>query len=262
VLDVDDRYVAHPLGQLFTRTWFRAGQDGADAIVLMHDSLGCVELWRDFPGELCRVTGRTVIAYDRLGFGRSDARKDLPSRDFVLEEATVYVPVLLEALDLQSFIALGHSVGGGMAIECAAHFGARCTGLITMSAQTFVEDRTLRGIRAAQEQFKDPAQVERLARYHAGKARWVLDAWIGRWLNADFADWSLVGTLGKVACPVLAIHGELDEYGSRCHPELIARNCAGPVRVELMPETGHVPYREEPGAVLQMISGFFQPPVA
>ena len=254
-------FVQHAQGRLFTRTWTPA--DDAEAasprpvhpIVLFHDSLGCVELWRDFPEQLCRATGRRVIAYDRLGFGRSDPRTERPSLDFVAEESALYFPALREQLELEGFVALGHSVGGGMAIHCAADSGGGCEALVTIAAQVFAEDRTLNGIRAAREQFQDPRQLERLVKYHGDKARWVLEAWTENWLHHGFAAWSLEPVLPRVACPVLAIHGELDEYGSTRHPALIGSLCGGPAQVEVLPGVGHVPHREVAGRVLELIEG-------
>lgn len=252
-----DHWIRHPQGKLFARSWTpQRAQEPASPIVLLHDSLGCVELWRDFPALLAAATGRRVVAYDRLGFGRSDPRADRPSVDFVAQEAADYFPAVREQLGLDRFVALGHSVGGGMAIHCAAAFGAACESLVTVAAQVFAEDRTLEGIRAAREQFKDPAQVQRLARYHGERTAWVLDAWIGNWLHPDFADWNVLDVLPRVKCPVLALHGELDEYGSTRHPRLIGERCGGPSRVEVLPETGHVPHRERGELVLGLVAGF------
>ena len=230
--------------------------------MLFHDSLGCVDLWRDFPAELCLATGRRVIAYDRLGFGRSDPRTDPPSLDFVAEEAALYFPVIREQLGLERFIAFGHSVGGGMALHCAARFAEHCEALVTEAAQVFAEDRTLEGIREAKGQFKDPAQLERLAKYHGQKAKWVLDAWTETWLHPGFASWSLDGVLPQVRCPVLAIHGELDEYGSTRHPRLIGERCGGLAQVEVLADTRHVPHRERAEAVLRLVSEFVAARVA
>src|SRR5690349_3847018 len=144
-IDSRDRWVEHPQGQIFTRSWAPAG--GADPvagpspILLLHDSLGCVELWRDFPAALSRATGREVIAYDRLGFGRSAPRIGRPTLGFVAEEASAYMPVILKQLGVGGFIALGHSVGGGMAVHCAAALASRCEALVTVAAQVFPEDR-------------------------------------------------------------------------------------------------------------------------
>ncbi|MBE1161731.1 alpha/beta fold hydrolase [Dyella acidiphila] len=247
-----DLLITTPQGRLFATRWDPPGDDASRraAIVLLHDSLGCVALWRDFPAELALATGRCVIAYDRLGFGRSDPHAGKLDRHFVDAEAHGGFRHLREALQLERFVAFGHSVGGGMAVACAAAHGAHCTALITESAQAFVEDRTIRGILAAQQAFQSPGQLERLAKYHGDKAAWVLSAWIDTWLAPDFADWQLDEDLRRVSCPALAIHGELDEYGSVRHPERIAALVAGPSHSLILPACGHVPHREQPPAVI------------
>ncbi|WCM88695.1 alpha/beta fold hydrolase [Acidovorax sp. NCPPB 3576] len=277
VAEPADHVIATAQGRLFARRWSALSPspspspDGAalPPIVLFHDSLGCVDLWRDFPAVLCHATGREVIAYDRLGFGRSDARTGLLPRDFVAEEARTSLPALRAHFGVQRFVALGHSVGGGMAAHCAAarggladshgglgdDAGSDCTALITISAQACVEERTLQGIREARDQFRSRGAMDRLARYHGpGKARWVLNAWVDTWLHPDFADWSLAEAMARVTCPVLALHGDRDEYGSIEQPERIARWAAGPARVEILPGVGHVPHREQPAAVAALIA--------
>jgi pimeloyl-ACP methyl ester carboxylesterase len=251
----EDVRIRLPQGRLFARLW-APPQAAGSPIILFHDSLGCVELWRGFPSALAMRTGRQVIAYDRLGFGRSDPRDDTLGMDFIADEANTFFPALRAELGIDRFVACGHSVGGGMAVHCAAQFGAACAALITESAQAFVEDRTLQGICAAQELFKDPAQVEKLGKYHGDKARWVLDAWIDTWLAPAFAGWSLESVLPRVTCPLLAIHGSDDEYGSPRHPALIGRLTGGPTRVEVMPDTRHVPHREREQAVLDLIAAY------
>lgn len=254
-----DHWVAHPEGRIFARSWTPAGTESASepAIVLLHDSLGCVELWRDFPAELSAATGRRVIAYDRLGFGKADAREGRPAAlDFIGEEARRYFPTVREQLGLGRFIVFGHSVGGCMAIHCAAGFGADCVALITESAQTFPEDLTLTNIAAAKAQFADAAQLQRLQKYHGDKARWVLEAWTDNWLDPEFTAWTLAPVLPRVSCPVLAIHGQEDEYGTTRHPKMIGELSSGPARVEILPDTNHVPHRERPAVVLELVAGF------
>jgi pimeloyl-ACP methyl ester carboxylesterase len=248
----EDVRIRLPQGHLFARIW-RPPQAAGSPIILLHDSLGSVELWRGFPAALATRTGRPVMAYDRLGFGRSDARDDKLGTDFIADEAETFFPALRAQLGIDRFVACGHSVGGGMAVHCAAQFGASCAALITESAQAFVEDRTLQGIRAAQALFADPAQVEKLGKYHGDKSRWVLDAWIDTWLAPAFANWSLEPILPRVTCPLLAIHGSDDEYGSPRHPELIGRLAGGPSRVAVMADTHHVPHREREAAVLDLV---------
>lgn len=255
-----DAWVEHPLGKLFVRTWTPSAeaQPHGAPIVLFHDSLGCVELWRDFPAKLSAASGREVIAYDRLGFGRSDPRPDMPSVDFVAEEARDWFPALRERFDLRRFIAFGHSVGGGMAVNCAAEFPEACEALITESAQAYAEDLTLKSIALAKEQFRDDTQMDRLRKYHGDKAQWVLHAWTDSWLDPAFHSWSLADVLPKVNCPLLAIHGQYDEYGSAIHPEMLSRLCGGPSRMEILADTHHVPHREREEEVLALVSRFLE----
>lgn len=249
----------HAHGRIFARVWAAPDttlSQGPAPIVLFHDSLGCVELWRDFPVRLAAATGRAVIGYDRLGFGRSDARFRRPSRDFIIEEAESYFPAVRAQLGFTRFIALGHSVGGSMAMHCAARYPRECEALITLAAQACVEKRTLEGIQAARELFTDPVQFSRLERYHGNKATWVLDAWTGIWLADEFACWTLGYMLSPVPCPALVIHGSLDEYGSHRQPELIAQLCSGYVDLRIIADTYHVPHREQSAKVLGHIGDF------
>ena len=202
---VHDDWVEVPEGRLFVRRWTpAASSEAADQapIVLLHDSLGCVALWRDFPALLAQATGRTVVAYDRLGFGQSDPHPGTLPPSFVSDEAlggfAAVKAHLQRQLGVDGFVLLGHSVGGGMAVACAAAHPDACRGLITESAQAFVEDRTLTGIRDAQIAFRQPGQIERLQKYHGDKAAWVLGAWIDTWLAEAFHGWTLDAQIRQV----------------------------------------------------------------
>jgi pimeloyl-ACP methyl ester carboxylesterase len=261
VIEVSEghRWVPTALGRLWTRSWTPAGAaPGLAPILLFHDSLGCVELWRGFPAALAAATGRSVVAYDRLGFGRSDPHPGRLELDFVADEALTAVPRLGEVLGFDRFVACGHSVGGGMATETAARLPERCEALVTIGAQAFVETLTLDSIRAARPFFAEPANLARLAKYHGEKAAWVVEAWIGTWLRPEFARWSLDSALAAVRCPILAIHGERDEYGSPAQP----RRIAGRKGIEkVLPGIGHVPHREDEALVVDLIRRFLQEPI-
>lgn len=251
---IRDRHLRIGGATVFARIWTPSCAQERAPVLLFHDSLGSVELWRDFPARLAQASGRAVIAYDRPGFGLSSAREDRLSMDFVAEEARSVVPVLCRELGLARLVACGHSVGGGMAVETAAQHPDRCEALVTIAAQAFVEDRTIAGIEAARRAFADPAALGRLARYHGEKARWVMDAWIGTWLSPGFAGWTLDAATARIRCPILAIHGERDEYGSPAHPARIAATPHG--RTLILPDTGHVPHRDNPEALLDAIVHF------
>ncbi|WP_448208042.1 alpha/beta fold hydrolase [Azospirillum sp. sgz302134] len=256
-IDETERRIEVEGGSLFAKIWTPETTDAGPRapILLFHDSLGCVDLWRSFPRTLAAATGRRVVAYDRLGFGRSDPHPGPLDFDFVAMEGQRTVPRLCEQLGIADFVACGHSVGGGMATETAARFPTRCRALVTIAAQAFVEDRTLAGIREAQRGFEDPAALAKLAKYHGDKAKWVVDAWIDTWLSPRFADWTLDTALAAVRCPVLAVHGEWDEYGSGEHP---ARIAAGRGTAHILPKTGHVPHREQETLLTEVISRFLR----
>lgn len=253
-----DFWIGTEKGTLFARRWEldRLSTDRCGTILLFHDSLGCVKLWRDFPATLATATGRPVVAYDRLGFGRSDPDEGPLPFSFIRDEAMNVVPRLMEDLKLSRIIPFGHSVGGAMAVATAAQHPERCSAVITESAQSFVEDRTLKGVRTGQAKFQRPDRFERLVRYHGSKARWVLESWVETWLAPEFAAWNLDDDLRGVTCATLAIHGDRDEYGSIEHPERIARLTSGRSRVVILEGCGHVPHREKPTRVLSEVMQF------
>lgn len=255
-VNVDDTIVDVRGGGVFVRTWTPDRGSAGPPVVLLHDSLGSVDLWRDFPEALAHALARPVIAYDRLGFGRSSARQGMPSVDFISEEAEVHFPAIAGALDITEFSLFGHSVGGAMALVIAALRPSACRWAVSESAQAFVEQRTLAGILAAKETFVRPGQIEKLARWHGDKARWVLDAWTRVWLSPEFASWSLDPYLDKVECPVLVVHGELDEYGSVEFPNRIASGVHGAAQLAILPGCGHVPHREQREQVLALACAF------
>jgi len=256
-----DYWITTERGKLFAKAWMPSDPQPVTeaAILLFHDSLGCVELWRDFPEQLALATRRTVVAYDRLGFGRSAVHPGPLPLTFIRDEAETVVPLLRETLGLDTFVSFGHSVGGAMAVATAARWPERAAAVITESAQSFVEERTLAGLRAARVEFQQPGQLERLARYHGAKARWVLDAWLETWLNPAFAGWRLDDDLRGVHSPTRALHGDQDEYGSVEHPERITRLTGGPARAVILNGCGHVPHREQPTRVLSEVTRFLAP---
>jgi pimeloyl-ACP methyl ester carboxylesterase len=250
-----DSFVEVPGGRVFVRRW-AAGHGERHPIILLHDSLGSVEQWRDFPDALAAATGADVIAYDRLGFGRSAQRTRRPSVDFISEEAVTFFPPIRRALGITRFSLFGHSVGGAMALVIAASQDGACRAVITEAAQAFVEPRTLAGIRSAKAQFCVPDQFEKLVRWHRDKARWVLDAWTEVWLSPEFSSWDIDRYLLEVTCPVLAIHGDSDEFGSVEFPRRITSKVKGLAELAILAHCGHVPHRERKAEVLRLTASF------
>lgn len=254
-LEIQSQEIHTQKGNLYAQRW-HAPQDGntaASTIILMHDSLGCIPIWREFPARLALATGLPVIAYDRLGFGRSDPHPEKLAADFINDEINSMFPKLLEAFEIDRFVACGHSVGGAMAVIAAASYPDRCDALITMGAQVFVEELTLSGIRKAKDDFAKPENLARLDKYHGAKSRWVVDAWTDTWLSREFSTWHAREELARVSCPTLAIHGDSDPYGSTEHARVITE---GRGTAEILSGIGHVPYRESEEETLQLIQSF------
>ncbi|MHC6225201.1 alpha/beta fold hydrolase [Pseudomonas sp. X10] len=260
-IDVQSHWIETPLGRLFARRWVTTdggGRAQKPPIILFHDSLGCIELWRNFPDLLCQATGHEVIAYDRLGFGQSDRYPGALPPDFIRDEAVRFFALLKQELRVDRFIALGHSVGGAMAANVAFLHPQDCIGLITIAAQAFVEDRTVDGIRQAQVYFQQPGHLQRLEKYHGDKAPWVLSAWTDSWLSESFSGWTLEEQVERVECPLLALHGDQDEYGSSLHPARIARLSPQLGEYRILAGCHHVPHREAPEVVLEAVQGFLR----
>ncbi|VUZ27488.1 Uncharacterised protein [uncultured Comamonas sp.] len=164
----------------------------------------------------------------------------------------------MAALGLQRYVLLGHSVGAVMALHIAAAHPLQCQAVLSLSAQAYVQPRTLEGIREAQRFFADPQQWARLAKWHGPRLDWVFRAWTDVWLHPDFADWSLDPVLPQVACPVLAIHGRNDEYGS---PEFARRIAAGVANGQvLLLDCAHHPHRQQADQVLAAARDFLRCP--
>jgi pimeloyl-ACP methyl ester carboxylesterase len=243
-------------GRLYSKTWSPRSAGHTAPVILLHDSLGCVAMWRGFPRELALHLQRPVVAYDRLGFGLSSRRTELPSTRFVLEEAELYFPEVKRQLGIGEFVLLGHSVGGAMAVSVASRFAKECRAVITESSQAYVERMTVESIAEGRRRYEDPAELAKLARFHGDKARWVVDAWTGMWLSKTFADWSLDAVLPQVTCPLLAIHGDHDEYGSTSFPDTFVRLAGGYSEKWIVEDCGHTPHWEKSVDFLERVARF------
>ena len=220
-------------------------------ILLLHEGLGSVSLWRDFPERLAHRTGCRTIAYSRAGFGRSSPRTRPFTRAFMHEEALEIVPALREALGIERPVMIGHSTGASMALIHAAHKPA--VAVIGMAPFAFVERSNVEAIRdnAARDDLRD-----RLRRHH-DDVDTIFDGWRDLWTDPDFASWSIEEDLARLRSPVLAILGDRDEYSTPTQVERIVEK-AKHARVETMflTDCGHAPHRDHPEVVLEAIDRF------
>ncbi len=226
-------------------------------LVLLHEALGCVAMWRDFPEELAARTGCDALLYDRLGHGRSDPDLRQRTSGFLHIEALEVLPRVLETCGIAQPVLVGHSDGASIALIHAASRSNVCA-VVSEAAHVMVEPVTLRGIRDKLEESKNSPLLERLAKYHGADTEAIFHAWAGIWLAEEFQDWNIEALLPQVQCPVLAIQGERDEYGSADQVHPIVGNVSGPAESWLIPDCGHVPHLERQHEVLERIAVFLQ----
>lgn len=237
----------------------RVPDPAADArpwLVFLHDSLGCITLWRDFPAHLALATGHHALVYDRRGYGQSAAFTTEPRTTAYLAAEAPVLRQLLDACQIGQAILFGHSDGGSIALLAAARYPERVAAVATEGAHVFVEELTLAGIRAARQQYLGSTLPERLARYHGPKTDAVFRAWADTWLAPDFRAWNIEAELPRIQCPVLVLQGENDEYGTVAQVDAIASQVGGPARAVLLPGAAHTPHKEAPDETLRLAVDF------
>jgi pimeloyl-ACP methyl ester carboxylesterase len=231
-----------------------AGDPDECPLVLLHEGLGSVSAWRDFPEALHRATSRRVIAFSRFGHGRSDPPRASRTPRFFHEEALLVLPEVLRRLDAEEPILVGHSDGASIGLIHAAAHPTR--GLVLMAPHVVVEDATLDAILKTRERFEKADLRERLARHHDDPDV-AFHNWCDVWLDPAFRSWTLEPEAERVTCPVLMIQGADDPYGTLDQLDRIEARVQGPVRRRVVPG-GHSPHRDAPEPVLREITRFVQ----
>lgn len=234
--------------------WVGVDASTLPLVVFLHEGLGSVSMWRDFPDRFCRAVGCRGLVYSRPGYGQSTPRDaaEIWAPDFMHRQAHEVLPAVLAALDIDTTRAkpllFGHSDGGSIALLHAAAFPNRVAGLMVLAPHIRVEALSLRSIEATRLAYLHTDLKQRLARHHQNpdSAFW---GWNRIWLDPAFGDWSIESEIGSITAPLLAIQGEDDEYGTL---EQI-RGIAGRVpQTELLvlPACGHSPQRDQPDAII------------
>jgi pimeloyl-ACP methyl ester carboxylesterase len=225
-------------------------------IVFLHDSLGCVELWRDFPKKLGELADCNVFVYDRQGYGKSSPfTTSKRGHDYLEIEADILLEVL-EVCRIDNVILFGHSDGGSIALIFSAKYPSKVSGIITEGAHIFVEEQTLDGIRQAVKAYQKTNLKSKLEKYHGNKTDDVFWAWTETWLSDKFSAWNIENYLPLVKCPVLVIQGEEDEYGTLKQVEGIVNKISGVPTKLVLPHIKHTPHKEAPEVVLQKSEDF------
>ena len=229
---------------------------GAPTLVLLHEGLGCVGLWKDLPERLARATGLGVFLWSRAGFGRSDPIT-LPRPLDYLEREAELIPEVLRAAGIRRAVLIGHSDGGTLALlHTASGHASDTLAVVTMAAHVFVEDVTIEGIIETKRTWDEGRLRPPLARWHGVNVDIAFHGWCDTWLDPGFRNWNIVARLPAIRVPVLVMQGADDEYGTAAQVEAIVRQVSGPVESMLLPVAGHSPHIDQPEAVVAAISRF------
>ena len=234
---------------------WHAGDARRPTLVFLHEGLGCAALWRDFPARVAAATGAPALVYSRYGYGRSAVREAPFRTDYMHREALDALPELLDGFGIERPILVGHSDGASIALIHAGSSGRAVAGLIVEAPHVFVEDRSIAGIEAARRMFETSDLRTRMAKYHADPEA-TFRGWNDAWLDPAFRAWNIEDALPGIACPVLAIQGTEDDYGTLRQIEAIEAGVTGRVDRLVLAGSGHAPHRERPSEVLAAMKAF------
>lgn len=230
--------------------------DDAPTIVLLHEGLGCVALWRDFPARLAERTGLGVFVYSRQGYGKSDPVRLPRPLDFMTREAQDVLPHVLDAAGLRRVILFGHSDGATIAaIHAGSVSDARVRGLVLMAPHFFTEPSGLAEIEKARVAYNTTDLRDRLAKYHDDPDG-AFKGWNRCWLDPDFRSWNVAEVIDYFRVPVLAIQGRQDQYGTLAQIEEIETRAYSPVETAILDDCRHAPHLEQPEATLAAVADF------
>jgi pimeloyl-ACP methyl ester carboxylesterase len=224
-------------------------------LIFLHDSLGCIELWRDFPEQLALACSCNYLVYDRQGYGKSCGFSDEKRELDYLEHEADLLQLLLEKHQIQQAILFGHSDGGSIALLTAARHPQNIIGIITEGAHVLVEEVTLNGIRQAMQQYQTTDLKSRLEKYHGKNTQALFDAWTLTWTSAMFCAWNIEYCLHEIKCPALIIQGEDDAFGTVDQVNRITTQIKKAQKL-MLPITGHNPHKESPQKVIELTSDF------
>lgn len=232
-----------------------ATADGRPTLLLLHEGLGCVAMWRDFPARLAAATACRVIVWSRAGYGGSQPYGEARTPRYMHREGEEALPALIAALHAERPVLIGHSDGGSIALIFAGAFPEVPLGVAVMAPHEFVEEITLAGIRDARRSWETTDLPKKMARYHHDQTARVFSDWNDAWLSPAFRDWNIEAYLAKIRCPVLAIQGEDDEYATMRQIDVIAERIPGTQLLKLA-NCGHSPQKDQAAAVLAALVAF------
>jgi pimeloyl-ACP methyl ester carboxylesterase len=242
--------------------WVGVENQGAPLMVFLHEGLGSLSMWRGFPDVLCMASGFRGLVYSRPGYGYSTPRPagENLGTDFMHRQADEVLPALLQSLGTDSTRApvwlFGHSDGGSIALLFAAHRPEQTAGLVVLAPHILVEDLSVQSIANVRTAYLETDLRERLARHHADPDS-VFWGWNGIWLDLGFRPWRIDHELGTIRCPLMAVQGVDDEYGTLEQIRGIARHVPQCELLEIS-ACGHAPHKDQPDRLIESVTHFLQ----
>lgn len=238
---------------------FISGDQLKPVLVLLHEGLGCVRLWKQFPQALNQATGHPVFVYSRAGYGESSGVELPRPIDFHRREGVDVLPRLLDTLEFEQVIMLGHSDGASIAITYAGSAPRPVLrGLILLAPHIVAEPKGIENILSVREQYQTTDLRSRLARYHGNNVDSAFLGWADTWLDPRFADWSIAACLDTITVPVLAIRGADDPYNTGFHVEEIGRRVAASAELMQLAQCAHAPQFEAAERVMVAVTAFIK----
>ncbi|MBK8792014.1 MAG: alpha/beta hydrolase [Holophaga sp.] len=227
-------------------------------LVFLHEGLGSIAQWRDFPEALARRTKLPALIYDRLGHGGSPALTQPRTMAYLEVEAYQTLPQVLAATGIAAPVLVGHSDGGTIALLYAARFPEKVTTVLSEAAHVFLEPLTIQGLCAARTAYMGGTLRTKLERMHGDKVDSLFRGWNDTWLNPAARDWDITASLTTLQCPLLLIQGEGDAYGSPAQIQAVVSRVQGPVESLLIPHCGHSPHLQAQELVLAHMDAFLR----
>jgi pimeloyl-ACP methyl ester carboxylesterase len=259
-------------GKRLEYEWLGPGPAAAPTLVFLHDGQGCVDTWRDFPAALAAATGCGALVYSRAGYGGSEALPGPWPVGFMHDEALGSLPQVVAALGVRDGFLVGHSDGASISLIYAAAAGLAgvagvggagassgwLRGMALEAPHVFVEPVCLESIAKLPALYRQSDLWRRMVRHHGANAQGCAESWVEVWLRPEFRSWSIEELLPRVRCPVLAIQGDRDPYGTLDQLRAVAAGCGGPTETLVLPGCGHTPHRQQREATLAAMSGFLR----
>lgn len=234
-----------------------AGETNRPWLVFLHEGLGSITQWRDYPQQLCQRTGCPGMVYDRIGYGLSSQLTRPRTIHYLHEYALYELPLVLDAvLPDQNFILIGHSDGGSISLLFSAERWPRLLGTVTVSAHVFVEPASITGVEQAELSFARGELKRGLTRHHGDKTETMFRAWADTWTSPWFRSWNIEYVLPAIEVPMLVLQGRDDQYGTSAQVDAIVNMSAGPATPLLLEDCSHSPHLEFPELSLDLMSCF------